>query len=762
MNHFPTRHKPDTIQASKQLHHHLERMAEKNAAQEALEKVESRLECGICFETYTDPKVLPCFHVFCTECLKKSVEKSQDKKNLSCPNCHRSVALPTNGIKGLQSAFHIDHLFEIRDTLTKARDSEKTKCEKCEESIATGYCRDCSEFVCDGCIQMHKKWKKTYSEHKIITMADLQREATNFVPPKKKKMYCKKHPEEKLKIFCETCQELACFYCTIRDHQNHQHDTVPNVFQKNKEAIEGELVPVKGHLEKLEKAVTVFDARKVKISDKQEEIGAQVTKRIDRLCQLLQQRKTELLTQLEQTTQQKLKRLAAQRELIELRHAQLQNCVDYVEGSLRTGSQEEILALKATTLQQLHHLTTDFKEDTIEPQEQIAMHLVMDNLEKTCKELGVIVDGGLVCPEKCAVTGAGVEFATAEEKQELTLKLLDITGRDITTPPKVITAELQNTSDQTVTECNVLKAKESECKIDYVPQKRGMHRLQVKIEGKHVRNSPFTVTVMPALTCFEKPIATFPDLQGAWGVGITSTGQVVVGEANANRVTILTQDGGKIQSFGTNGSANGQFNYPTGIAIDNEDNIYVVDARNHRIQKFRIDGSFIAAIGGKGTSQLQFNSPYGIAFNKHDGNLYVCDTINNRLQVITTRLQFSKIIGSGNGQFSSPWDVAFDSKGQMYVADSGNKRVQVFTADGQYSHTFGVNRLEAPYGITIDPNGRVYVVEDTANSISIFTAAGEFIRSVGSVAQNPTKIAIDTTNMHFFVSGYGSNNLIKF
>ena len=107
-------------------------------------------------------------------------------------------------------------------------------------------------------------------------------------------------------------------------------------------------------------------------------------------------------------------------------------------------------------------------------------------------------------------------------------------------------------------------------------------------------------------------------------------------------------------------------------------------------------------------------------------------------------------------------DIAFDRKGQMYVADCGNKRVQVFTADGQHSHTFGANRLEQPYGITIDATGRVYVVEHTAHLISIFTAAGEFIRSVGSVAQRPLRIAIDTTNMHFFVSGFSSKNLIKF
>ena len=738
-------------------------MAEKNLAQEALKKVESRLECGICLGTYTNPRALPCFHVFCTECLKKSIEKSRDKNNLTCPNCRRNIPLPPKGIEGLQTAFHIDHLFEIRDTLVKAKETEKTKCQKCEESIATGYCQDCSQFVCENCTKLHKLWKKEFGGHKITTMAEIQREAANLVSPKKKAINCPKHPEEKLKIFCETCQELACFYCTIRYHQSHQHDTVSDVFPKHKEAIEGELKPVKEHLKKLTQAARAFEKRETEITEKRMEVEAEIHKRIDRLCQLLQQRKTELLTQLDQVTQQKMKRLVTQREELELRHAQVQNCIDYVEGSLKTGSQEEILALKASTLKQLQVLTTDLKADTVEPQESAILRLVMDDLEHICKGLGVVKDE--LRPDECQVTGEGLEFAVEGEKANKTFKIVNNKGK-ATTIPRNVTAELVNVSDQSSVKCNVSGAKESTCSIDYVPQKRGEHQLHVKIAGKHVHNSPFTVTVMPALTCFEQPIATFPDLRGTCGVAINSKRQLVVVENGRNCVSILTLEGKKIRSFGTKGSANGQLNYPGGVAIDNEDNIYIADANNHRIQKFGEDGHFIAAVGGRGSNQLQFNSPYGITFNKKDGKLYVCDTCNNRLQVLTTGLQYSESIGSqgsGNGQFNGPWDVAFDSKGQMYVADRGNNRIQVFSTEGQYCHTFGKNILQGPYGVNVDMTGRVYAVEHMAHRISIFTSGGECIRSVNIPGGGlPLRVAIDTKTTHFFVSLYSASKLLKF
>ena len=453
-----------------------------------------------------------------------------------------------------------------------------------------------------------------------------------------------------------------------------------------------------------------------------------------------------------------MKRLVTQREELELRHAQVQNCIDYVEGSLKTGSQEEILALKASTLKQLQVLTTDLKVDTVEPQESAILRLVMDNLEDTCKGLGVVEESELR-PDECQVTGEGLEFAVVGESVNVTLKVVNNKGK-ATTIPRNVTAELVTVSDQSSVKCNVSGAKESTCSIDYVPQKRGEHQLHVKIAGKHVHNSPFTVTVMPALTCFEQPIATFPDLERPWGVAITSKRQLVVVENGRNCVSILTLEGKKIRSFGTAGSANGRFNYPGGVAIDNEDNIYIADANNHRIQKFGEDGHFIAAVGGRGSNQLQFNSPYGITFNKKDGKLYVCDSNNMRLQVLTTGLQYSGSIGSqgsGNGQFSQLLDVAFDSKGQMYVADNGNNRIHVFSAEGQYCHTFGMNILQGPYGVTIDMTGRVYVVEHVAKRISIFTSGGECIRSVnipggGSLLQ----VAIDTKTTHFFVSIFGA------
>jgi len=87
-------------------------------ADDALKKITTQLECSVCLDTYTNPKLLPCFHTFCKKCLERLVVKDRDRHTLCCPNCRRTTLLPATGVSGLQTAFHIDHLFDAHKSLT--------------------------------------------------------------------------------------------------------------------------------------------------------------------------------------------------------------------------------------------------------------------------------------------------------------------------------------------------------------------------------------------------------------------------------------------------------------------------------------------------------------------------------------------------------------------------------------------------------------------------------------------------------------------
>ena len=73
------------------------------------------LNCAICFETYRDPRALPCQHSFCRECLEQCVRSSEDKCTLVCPTCRKVVKISKEGVKDLPVHFLVSSLKDTVD-----------------------------------------------------------------------------------------------------------------------------------------------------------------------------------------------------------------------------------------------------------------------------------------------------------------------------------------------------------------------------------------------------------------------------------------------------------------------------------------------------------------------------------------------------------------------------------------------------------------------------------------------------------------------
>ena len=708
-------------------------------AEEAVKKIDSKLECSICLDNFKQPKLLPCFHIFCkSPCLERLVVQDREGKSLHCPTCRHFVRLPDNGVAGLQTDFHIEHLFEIRESLNKAKESQKTSCEKCKKFPATGFCRDCRKFVCDKCTEIHQMWEEL-AGHKIVGMNEVLADATKLLPTKKQFSRCKKHFNKKLKICCNTCSELICSDCTIGLHKNHNYELVLDVFPKHKEEIVSSLKPVKENLNRVNVALRAFDTRAKEINDQRETVEADINREIDWQHQILDQRRVQLVGSLDMLTQQNLKGLATQRDHVHVLHAKMSSCLVYAEGGLETGTEGEVVAMKAPVLQQIEQITAEFDPATIQPKTEADIELVKDSLEQVsqaCREFGEVVHDP-VSVENSYTTGNGSKYAITGE--QATVELHAMTRRNKKCDKKLnITAELVHTKSRATIECEV-KQENGRHKITYQPARRGKHNLQIRINEIHICGSPYPIAITSSPQSLRKPIRVVRGLNGPGGTTTNSKGQIVVAEEQGYCIKILTPESKDIHTFGTQGSGEGQLDQPLGLAVDRDDNIYVVDNYNHRIQNLTSEGNFLAAIGSQGSNHLQFRYPVGICFNQRNNNLYVCDQLNHRIQVLSTDLTFVRCFGSkgsGNGQFQNPLNVAFDDANNLYVTDCFNHRVQVFTADGQFLRAFtnkaNGEQLQDPHAIALDSSNTVYVSELKRVCVSVFTPQGEYITSFGT------------------------------
>ena len=192
-------------------------------------------------------------------------------------------------------------------------------------------------------------------------------------------------------------------------------------------------------------------------------------------------------------------------------------------------------------------------------------------------------------------------------------------------------------------------------------------------------------------------------------------------------------------AFGSEGTGNGQFRYPTDVALDASGNLLVVDQFNHRIQRFDEDGNFLGKFGTSGGGNGQLAVPTALATDAK-GNVWVADSGNNRLVLFNEKGEFVSKVGApgfGNGQFKRPEGIAIDSKGNIWVADSFNGRLQKLNEKGEFlkvvsSQGSKPGQLGQPVGIDIDSKGNVWVADWGNNRIAVFDESGEFVRHFGS------------------------------
>ncbi len=217
------------------------------------------------------------------------------------------------------------------------------------------------------------------------------------------------------------------------------------------------------------------------------------------------------------------------------------------------------------------------------------------------------------------------------------------------------------------------------------------------------------------------------------GITVDATGDTYIVDTDNSRVLKLNSEGSLVTQWGSEGSGNGQFSYPQGIAIDSVGNVYVADG-NNRIQKFDADGTFISQWGSYGSGNGEFMGPRGIAKDSDD-NIYVVDNDNHRIQKFDADGTFISqwgSYGSGNGQLSSPSGITIDSVGNVYVADTSNHRIQKFDSNGTYITKWGTSgsgngQFSFPIGITIDSSGYVYIADPSNNRIQKFDTNGTYI-----------------------------------
>ena len=375
-------------------------------------------------------------------------------------------------------------------------------------------------------------------------------------------------------------------------------------------------------------------------------------------------------------------------------------------------------------------------------------------------------------PTESSASGKGISKPTIGPEANIMLTTRNAKGEQCYEKRDYVTVEIKNQDGHDcATETRVLDNKDGSYKISYFAKKTGKCRVSVRINGEHIRQSPFAAEVKPRqfrpVLSFGKRGLAEEDFARPCEIAVNELDEIAVTDIGRSRVQVFSSDGTYLRSFGSRGSKEGEFNSPKGIAIDNENGIFfIADSFNNRIQLFTGQGEFLNKFGEKGNLDHQLSYPHGLSIGS-DGNCIVADSGNKKIKLFSRNGQFLRSIGS-EGSFSTPTHC-IQYKEYLIASDFEEHCIKVFDKAGHFLYKFGKygtgdGEFNGPYHLSINKAEHLMVCDTNNHRIQVFEVNGKFLGKFGSEGDKigqlcrPTSTAVLSDGM-IIVTDYDNHRV---
>ncbi|PIK47152.1 hypothetical protein BSL78_16003 [Apostichopus japonicus] len=216
---------------------------------------ESFFMCPNCLDHFREPKLLPCLHRLCRNCLKEIVRASHDG-TFKCPMCKHECLVPTNGELGFKTDFHMKSMLEFIQLQNSYENKDLKKCVSCSKcTTVSAYCFKCEDFLCDQCYIVHVS-NKMFKEHIPHSLKLDHIESKNLTLEKLSAISedprCQAHVKHAAMLCCCTCENVpVCIACTYGKHKGHNLHDVTELAESERKLLESKLAEIDQYKSKL-------------------------------------------------------------------------------------------------------------------------------------------------------------------------------------------------------------------------------------------------------------------------------------------------------------------------------------------------------------------------------------------------------------------------------------------------------------------------------------------------------------------------------
>ena len=733
-----------------------------------VEDLEKEITCAICHDHYTEPKVLPCCHYYCKQCLHQLTLREGLGKPFSCPECCKDTTLPEGGLDNLPTAFFVNRMKEVHSKLELAHGKVEAKCEMCLEDKAEAFCRQCAKFICTDCVKSHKKMKAAFSGHKVSTLDELREGgAQDIVPQEPTFKSCEVH-EQPMNVYCYDSKSLICRDCTITAHRDHRYEFVKVAAPEIKEKLIQQLNPLRESSGNMRCAMKGIQTTISEVDGQGEDVIEQIENSCAQLRKSIDDHEQELIVKVATTVKQKSRHLSEQKEGLSLACAVVESVIDYTEHCVEHLADDEIMCMHTEIQSRINREIEEQQKEgkDLEPVEEVDLGVEVNcakDLKLLCQTKAKIIQLPVDVAKSSVTMGERVGPAEVNNVSQCHFQLFPIlpNGRP-TKQACVVTYNLRSLVNDSTTKCQVELIDSNRYRIQYTPTVRGRHELIVTVNGQELAGSPFPVFVSIHPTLLGKPVRVITGVKRPYDVAVTTTGNIVV--AKSENVALFDKNGKKLRNIDISRSDLD----PRRVAVDNTNGCMYISGQR-KIIKFSPDFKLLGEFTGQKGTRYGHVAVVG-------GEVMVGEDSKNVVMVYTKDLKYVRQFGSqgdGPGQFKAIRGVSSDDNNNLYVSDYVKKCVHVFSNSGEFLHSIGhdqggggVKKLSGPMGVCV-VGQYVYVAEWGGHCVSVFTTEGGYVTSFGEWGDNegtfkyPSGVCVDKDGF-VYVCEYGNNRVQVF
>ncbi|KAK2172887.1 hypothetical protein NP493_922g01013 [Ridgeia piscesae] len=307
------------------------------------------LSCGICLERYTTPKVLPCLHTFCENCLQDYIPPHSI--SVTCPICRQQSILPEPGVCALQNNFFVIGLMDVVE--------KSSMCTRCKDAHALSKCTDCDELLCGECVNTRCVSGDSDECHRIVSLSELalsQSDDGDSVP-KSTMLVCPKHAGQSLEFYCADCETAVCEDCTLCEHSTHRNMMLTEAIEEHKQTLQDLLHQAHTQIPVIRDTVSLIHQVAESLSQNFKDAETRVTDAFNCLSKILLQRKEDVLADLHSQYTAKQRTLDHQVEALEALLRSVDGCCECTQHTLTHGNETEVLLMRKEVTEKLSQLT---------------------------------------------------------------------------------------------------------------------------------------------------------------------------------------------------------------------------------------------------------------------------------------------------------------------------------------------------------------------------------------------------------------------